>query len=208
MAMPIDITALATWEPFAGIGAGELLSHDGSFSFLIKSASVKQTGDDNKETILMVLVCQDEDNKGRQVNHNCVVGGVDKKGNPMVRNLGELFHALGKTKEEIRAAAASGTLDIEKLAPSIVGKVVHGRVTAQEFNNKGKIQRNSSVDGFITRQAYEDAVKTGAHRKPHNFAASSSATVAPAGTAAFTPAAAPPASNGVLPQANIPAISF
>lgn len=207
MAMNLDISALTTWEPYAGIGAGELLTHDGAFSFTIKAASLKQTGDDNKETILLVLICQDEDNRGRQINHNCVVGGTDKKGISMVRNLGELFNALGKTKEEVRAYGAQGSIDLEKVVPGMVNKIVHARVSAEEFNNKGKVQRNSKVDSLITRQAYEDAVKTGAHRKPYSFGAAG-ATATGAATAAFTPAPAPAANNGVLPQAGIPSISF
>lgn len=207
MATPLDISSLTTWEPFAGIGAGELLSHDGSFSFTIKDATLKKVGDDNKDAILLVLICQDEDNKGRQINHNCIVGGVDKKGVPMARNLGELFNALGKTKEEVRAYGAQGTLDLEKIVPALISKNVCGRVSAQEFNNKGKVQRNSQVDSLIPRQAYDDAVKTGAHRKPHSFAAAGATATGPA-TAAFTPAPAPGASNGVLATAGIPPISF
>lgn len=199
MAMMIDVSSLSTWAPYEGIGAGDLFTADGVFSFTIKSATTKIVGDAKREALLLSLICLDEDNKGRQINHNCIIGGVDNKGNPMVRNLGELFFSLGKSQDEVKAYASQGQLDLEQIAKAITGKTCYGRVSAEEFNNKGKVQRNSKIDSLIGKAAYTDAVALGGHRKPHGFTAATSSA-----PAQITPAASTPVST----PAALPAINF
>lgn len=178
MATTIITTGLADYAPYEGMGSSELLTHDGTFKFTIKSArpgKAKQSGDDK---LTVVLVCEDEDNKGRQVIKDVAAGGNDKNGKPKIRQLGDVLLSRGTPVEKIRAIGQSGSTDLDALAQAITGSTVFATVSADTYEGKTR----SQVDNFVEAARYEADKAVGAHRKPHSLVAT---------TAASTPASTP-----------------
>lgn len=172
-----DLSGLADFEPFIGIGSADHLSHDGSFSCLVTKWN-PDTAKSGKAMALAVLIVQDADNKGKQLLHNINGSGVDSNGKAMVRQFGELLYSVGFNKEQIRSLAARGLVDAEKLGQIVLDKTVY--VYGETSVYQGKVK--TEVKSFITKEAYEEAIKSGSARKPHRQATQQ--VSAPGGTGA------------------------
>jgi hypothetical protein len=144
------------------MGSSELLSHDGTFKFTIKNAKSGKSKSGN-DKLTVVLVCEDEDNKGRQLIKDVAAGGNDKNGKPLVRQLGDLLLAQGTGVEKIRAIGAQGSIDLDALAQQLTGRAVFATVSADTYEGKTR----SQIDNFVPVERYDADKAVGAHRKPH-----------------------------------------
>jgi hypothetical protein len=169
MGNKIDVSALTEWAPYEGFGTQDLLSEDGSFKLKI-TKSRYGTSKAGREMITLAFVVEDADNKGKQLIHNVVIGGDDRNGKPMIRQLGDLFHSLGKTPEEIKAYGKQGSLDIEAIVSKMEGKSLYARCAAEAYDGEKGRTISSKVANLITKEAFEADVETGTHRKAHTYA--------------------------------------
>ena len=157
----VDLSGLSDYTPYEGMGSNDLFTHDGMFKVkILKITSGISKGSSNpKFTVQQVVL--DEDNKGKNLVSTVLLGGVDAKGNKLVRQLGDLLASVGTSMEKIRAL--NGTIDADQLANQLTGKEAHVQVEAEQYEGKF----SSKLQNYVTPKAYTDAVAAGAHRKPH-----------------------------------------
>lgn len=166
--MMVDLSDLAGFTPYEGLGSSSLLKQDGSFKVqLTKLVPGKTDGNDGKFKLTYVAVVQDEDEKGATLIGDILCSGKDKNGNPMIRQLGEVLLSTGSTLETIRNSLSKQTnVDLNALANALKDKIGYARVEAETYEGR----TTSKVKGFITEQAFKDAVAANAHRRPRRDA--------------------------------------
>lgn len=208
--MMIDVSGLADYTPYEGLGRSDLLSKDGTFMLAINKAVAGVAQESKKEKITLGLSVIDDPEKqddGKSLVHTVTVGGVDKNGKPMIRQLGDLLLSIGYTVEQIKGMAGKKSLDLEKICAEVLVKKepvrVFGQVAAEVYTaDDGAVATSTKIQNFVPKAKYEEAVAVRAHRKAHRYgdgsapaAAASNAGVglgapggASAGAAAVKPA--------------------
>lgn len=162
MGMLIDVSGLADFTPYEGLGTSALLKQDGFYKVLLAKlvAGKSKTGN---EKFTISCVVQDEDEKGQTLIADLTFGGADKNGKPMIRRLGDLLVSAGMSLDAVRALAARGQLDVDQLVPLLTGKVAHIEAEAQEYDGR----MTTRVQNFVPPERYNTSVSAGAHRRPH-----------------------------------------
>lgn len=169
----IDLSGLADFVPYEGLGSSDLFDKDGSYKFSITKLNPSLSKDGAKDMLVGVFTSMDEDSKGKQIIHNVLCSGVDSNGKPLVRQLGELLISVGYTVEQVRSLAAGGKVKPDQLVPALTGKTCFGAIEAENY--EGAL--TSRIKSFIPQQRYTDAVSANAHRKAHKAQASVSGGV-------------------------------
>lgn len=177
MATMVDLSGLADFTPYEGMGSGALLKQDGFFKVQLAKLTLGKSKNGN-EKFDIACVVQDEDEKGATVYANVTFGGTDAKGKPNIRKLGELLMSVGTSLEAVRSMAARGNFDVETLVPLLTGKIAHVECAANEYEGR----TTSRVENFVAPDRFASTVAAGAHRRPHKIA--QSFTGAPAGATA------------------------
>jgi len=185
----IDLTELKDFTPSEGLGSNSLIEKDGSYTGNITKVML-QKSKDGKPMFLVQQIVDDADAKGAMLLQNVLVGGRDRNGDPLARQLGSLLTSIGYSVEQIRGLAATGNIDGEAMAKQLTGKRVYFTVEAEAY--EGKI--SSRIQNYVTKQAYDDAVAANAHRRPRRVT-DASFSGAPAGAAGM-PAPAGAAATG------------
>lgn len=180
----VDFSEFANYTGIVdGIGSSALLKMDGFYKLLIQKATPGKAKESGNPKFILTCLVQDEDEKGQTIVADVLAGGRDKNGNPNSHKLANLFESMGLTIQQIAAMSSNGTVDGDKVAASLTGKVVHGNVEAEAYN--GNV--SSRVRNFVTTTKYTDAVSANAHRKPHKGQTSFTGT--PAGVTTPAPTA-------------------
>jgi len=160
----VDLSGLINYVPFEGLGSNGLLKFDGLYTGLVTKIIPGKSGTGNpKWTIAQVV--QDEDEKGQNLVSTVLIGGVDSKGEPLIRQLGAFMTSIGMTLDQIKKFAsdnASKPPDVKTLASLFVGKTVHIQCEAEPYEGK----MSTKVQNYVSPQAYVDAKAANAHRKP------------------------------------------
>lgn len=195
MAMIVDLSFLKDYSPYDGLGSSDLLKHDGLFAVTISKVTFGKSKSGN-EMLTIALAVVDEDERGKNIVTNVLVGGTNAKGEPNGRQFGDLLTSVGITVEKLRELAAKGPQDVEVLAGALVGRTAHAECEAEEYQGRS----SSKVRNFVLKTRYETAVAANTHRKPHKAATSFAGT--PAGASATSnvtmPSAATISANGAL----------
>lgn len=157
----IDLSGLANYTPVEGVGSSSLLKMDGLYSASITKVTLGKSASGNHKLVLS-LVVQDADEKGASLIADVLVSGTDKNGNANIRQFGDLLSSIGMTQDQVRAFAANGIKEGDDVAQSMVGKVAYCNVECETYNGKPR----SRVQGYATKQRWEDAVAANTHRKP------------------------------------------
>jgi len=155
--MMIDVSALTGFTGIPeGLGRSDLFTHDGRFAFRIEKAE-EATGQKppHNALLLLALTCLDDDNKGRGVIHNVTVSGMNSKNAPNVLNLGSLMKSAGASVEQVAGLGRSGSVDLQKIIPSLIGKTIYMETTSEVYEGKPKTKTN----WFIERVKYEASQK-------------------------------------------------
>ena len=177
----IDFSGLSSYTPVEGIGTSALLKMDGFYAASIERVTLGKSSSGNNKLILTLAV-QDADEKGQTLVSDVLVSGQDKNGNPNIRQLGDLLASLGMSMEQVRAMAGNPAAPGDAFGGQLKGKTTHVNVEAETYNGNTR----SRVQGYITKQRYDDAVSANAHRKPRK--ADTSFAGPPAGITAAAPA--------------------
>lgn len=185
----IDLTELKDFTPTEGLGSNSLIEKDGSYTGNITRVMLQKAKSGNPMFLVQQIV-DDADAKGAMLLQNVIVGGKDRNGDSLARQLGALLTSIGYSVEQIRGLAANGSIDGEAMAKSLIGKRVYFTVEAEAY--EGKI--SSRIQNYVTKQAYDDAVAANAHRRPRRVT-DASFSGAPAGAAGM-PAPTGTAANG------------
>lgn len=205
--MMIDITGLGEYTPYEGLGRSDLFSKDGIFMLAINKAVAGISNESRREKITLALSVIDDPEKqddGKTVVHTLVVGGVDKNGKPMIRQLGDLLLSIGYSVEQIKNFAAKKTIDLEALCKDTLMKGdkpvrVFGQVAAEVFTgDDGTIQTSSKIQNFVAKAKYDEALAVRAHRKAHRYGNGAPAAGAAAGAVATDASLGAPATGGGL----------
>lgn len=197
ISITVDLGALADFTPSEGLGGNSLMAKDGSYSGKILKILQKKSESGNPMWLVQQIV-EDQDEKGASLLNNVLLGGKDRNGDSLARQLGQFLISCGYTTEQIRGFAKTGSVDGEALANKLcVGKTVY--FTAEAESYEGKL--TSKVKNYITEQAYKDAVAANAHRKPHNAAVSfagppAGVTAGPTNVGGAAATGAPAGANG------------
>lgn len=193
MAMNIDISGLGEYTPYEGLGRSDLLTKDGIFILAINKAQASIARESRREMLTLALTVVDDPEKqddGKSVVHHLVLGGVDKNGKPMIRNLGDLLLSIGYTVDQIKAFANKKAIDLEALCNDTLVKKdkpvrVFGQLAAEPYTaDDGTVQTSSKVQNFVAKAKYEEAVAVRAHRKAHRFGDGSAPAAAAGGLGA------------------------
>lgn len=199
----INLAGLGDWTPYEGLGKSDLFPADGTFSFTVEKSVPGMTKDKTREVINLSLAINDPDAKGLHSVHTLVVGGNDKNGKPMIRQLGDLLASTGLTQDQIRSLSAQGQAPLAAIAQKLIGKVGYGRFRAETYDandGRGPVP-SSKVENFITEAAYKEAAQTGSHRRMHNFGTGATGAAAPAAGGIQSA----PVTNGVTKAPAVPA---
>lgn len=178
----IDLSELKDFTPTDGLGSNSLLDKDGTYTGLIAKIMLTKAKD-GKPMFLVQQIIDDADAKGAMLLHNVLVGGKDRNGDPLIRQLGALMTSCGFPVESIRALSANGSVNADQIVALLVGKRVFFTAEAEAY--EGKL--SSKIQNYVTKQAYDDAVASNAHRRPRRVN-DASFSAAPAGAAAATAA--------------------
>lgn len=204
----IDFSGLANYTPVEGVGTSALLKMDGFYAAAVEKVTLGKSSSGNHK-LIMTLAVQDADEKGQTLVADVLVSGSDKNGNPNIRQLGDFLHSLGMNTEQVRGLSASAAQNGEAFGTQLRGKVAYCNVEAETYNGNTR----SRVQGYVTKQRYDDAVSANAHRKPRK--ADTSFAGAPAGiTASVTTgstvvnSAAAPAAAKVDPLSRIAGLNL
>ncbi len=195
IAFNVDLSGLADWAPYEGFGSNSLMKQDGSYKATVTKVQLTKSSNGSPMFLVQQIV-QDEDEKGASLLNNVMVGGNDKNGKSMIRQLGDFLQGCGTAPDVIRSLAQKGSIDGEQLASQLVGKTVHFTAEAETYEGK----QTSKVKNYISKQQYDDAVAANAHRRPR--AAAQSFAGAPAGVVTGPANVGGPAANGAAPKAN------
>lgn len=191
----VDFAELANYTPVEGIGTSGLLKLDGFYSLTIHKVTLGRSKEAGNPKFILSTTVNDTDEKGQTIVAEVLAGGKDKNGNPLARQLGDLFHSMGLTMEQVRAMANNGQQQGEAVANMLTGKTVHALIEAETYNGN----TTSRVRNFVGKTKYDDAVAANAHRKPRK-ADTQYATMPATGTQTTT-AAAPTISGLTIPTA-------
>lgn len=173
IAFNVDLGELANFTPTEGLGGNALLKQDGFYKGHITKIVLKKSSTGNPMWLVQQIV-DDEDEKGQSLLQNVLLGGKDKNGEPLSRQLGAFMTGVGLTQDQIRAFAQKGSVDGEQLAQLFIGKPVHFSAEAETYEGK----MSTKINNYVSEQQYKDAVAANAHRKPRRADASFSGTPA------------------------------
>lgn len=157
----VDLSGLANFTPYEGLGSNALLKQDGFYKALVTKIIPAKSSNGNPMWKVAQTI-QDEDEKGQSLISNVLIGGTDIKGESMIRQLGAFLMSVGQPVEAIRTFAKNGSVNVKELAALFVGKVVHIECESESY--EGKLSHK--VKNYIPPQQYTDAVAANAHRKP------------------------------------------
>lgn len=174
----VDFGEAAGYTPYEGVGTSALLKMDGFYAVTIQKVTPGRSKDAGNPKFILTCVVQDEDEKGQTLIADVLAGGKDKNGNPLSRQLWDVFHSIGLTQQQVQALATNGAQDMSVVINSLQGKIGYANVEAETYNGN----TSSRVRGFVSSQKYNDAKAANAHRKPRR--ADQSFSGAPAGVAA------------------------
>jgi hypothetical protein len=200
----IDVSALTGFTGIPeGLGRSDLFTHDGRFAFRIDKAKEDKGEKAPFNTLLLLaLSCLDDDNKGRGSIHNVTVSGLNKDNQPNVLNLGSLMKSAGASVEQVVALGRSGSIDLQALIPSLIGKTIYMETTSEVYQGKAR----TKTRWFIEKAAYEASQKAqdSSWRRPCDYltavaAGPSMAPGAPMNPAAAVAAFAPPSAPAGAP---------
>lgn len=163
--LQVNLGDLADFTPSEGLGSNSLMKFDGSYKGKVTKIFNKKAESGNP-MLLVQLIVEDTDEKGAMLLHNVLIGGKDRHGAPLARQLGQFMIGMGFSTEQIRALSSKGTIDVDQLTVAFIGRTAC--FTAEAESYEGKL--TSKVKNFITEQNYLDAVAASAHRKPINAA--------------------------------------
>ena len=186
MAMIVDLSFLKDYSPYDGLGSSDLLKQDGFYGVTISKITVGKSKSGN-EMLTIAASVVDEDERGKNVITNVLVGGTNAKGEPNGRQFGDLLVSVGVSIDKLRAIAAQGAQDVETIAKSLVGRTAYAEVEAEEYNGRS----SSKIRNFILKDRYDTSVTSNTHRKPHRAATSFAGT--PAGASATSAVTMPSA---------------
>lgn len=158
----VDLSGLADWAPYEGLGGQDLLAKDGLYATKVTKIVAGKTKDGSKQQLTVAVTVLDEDEKGKQMISNVICSGVDKNGKPMIRQLGDFLHSIGATTEQIRGLSAKGAVDVDALIQMAMGKTAHVYAEAETYEGT----MTSKVRNWVTKQRYDEAVAANTHRKP------------------------------------------
>ncbi len=186
----VDLGELKDFTPTEGLGSNSLMKMDGTYCGKVLKILPRRSESSGNPMWLVQLIVEDEDEKGASLLQNVLLGGKDRNGDSLARQLGQFLTSVGYTTEQIRGFAAKGVVDGEQLGQAFIGKLVYFTAEAESYEGK----MTSKVKNFVTKQNYDDAKAANAHRKPHNAAVSFSGP--PAGIAAPANVGGPAANVG------------
>lgn len=158
----VDFGEAATYTPYEGLGTSSLLKQDGFYAVTITKVVAGRSKESQNPKFTIALSVIDEDEKGATLLADVLAGGKDKNGNPLSRQLWDVFHSMGMTQAQVQGLAANGQQDGDVVISTLTGKTVYANVEAETYNGN----TSSRVRGFIAGQRYNDAKAANAHRKP------------------------------------------
>lgn len=158
----VDFAEAAAYTPVEGIGTSGLLKLDGFYSLTINRVTLGKSKEAQNPKFILSTTVNDADEKGQTIIAEVLAGGKDKNGNPLSRQLWDLFHSMGYSQDQVRALAGNGAQPGDAVAAMLTGKVVHALIEAETYNGN----TTSRVRNFVAKTRYEDAVAANAHRKP------------------------------------------
>jgi len=207
MAMNIDVSGLSDYTPYEGLGKSDLLSKDGIFLLVINKAVAGTSSESKREKITLALSITEDPEKmddGKTLVHTVTVGGVDKNGKPMVRQLGDLLLSLGFSVDQIKEFAKKKNADLEDLCKkAITGKHAFGQCAAETYTAEdGQVAVSSKIQNFVPKAKYDEAVAVRAHRKAHRYTDGAPAAAGGLGGLGAPAGASTPGANGAAKPAS------
>lgn len=156
----LSFAGMADYEPFAG-GRG-FVPQEGLYEAKIIALEAQDTKDPTRGTVQVTSIIQDEDvGHGIQIIDWVLYSGVDRKGNPLVRQFCDFLHSVGTPIEVIKQFGAAGhTTDINGALGQLVNRLGYPELKFGVYNG----QLTSDVANWAPKQRYLDAKKNNAHR--------------------------------------------
>jgi len=193
----VDVTGAGTFtpNPDAGLGGGPagVVKKDGIYQLKIEKLtpvfSDPKPGSPAKPMLELQGRVVDADEAGIKLYGNVICGGLDRNGEPLVRQLFEFLHSAGVPAATIQQLAQYRELDVEQLLTTYlpIGKTFFANVrTEPKFNGTGL---TSKINGFVPPENAQKAIAENKHR----WEIRAEAKVAPATLPAM------PAAAGSLP---------
>ena len=158
----VDLSGLADWTPYEGLGGQDLLAKDGLYAVKVTKVVAGKTKDGSKQQLTVASVVIDEDEKGKQMITNVMCSGVDRNGKPMIRQLGDFLSSIGATTEQIRGLSSKGAVAVEAIIGRALNKTAFAQVEAETYEGV----MSSKVRNWTNKQRYDEAVAANTHRKP------------------------------------------
>lgn len=175
----VDLTPLMEFTHYEGFGKRDLFTSDGLFKTKINNYQLQEAKGDKRLMIVVSLeVIDDATDTGKNTVHNIVVGGVDKNGKAMIKQLGDCLASCGVPDADIqKQLGPAGRVSIGALLTKINFIQMQPIIEVQYDEYEGNAQ--SAVRNFVVPEVFAKAKAANAHRRPHRKLAASTMAGAP-----------------------------
>ena len=162
--------ALKGWTPYSKDGGRDRLPEDGFYyvtatSFQYGRSKPKPDGTGNNPMVTFYGTVSEGDPKteGLRVVREVLYDGVDKKGNSLARQFGQMLFAFGMSAEVLQQNAEQGVVvGVEEICNSLIGKGVVVDMEADEYEGN----ETSKVRDFVDPEVYMKLKSIGKTKRP------------------------------------------